>query len=69
MNRRSLADLIDMDLPLEELERLAHIDALLRLVAAADRRQLGIRNPKNLALSWRPTVWTPSTRPRPDGPA
>lgn len=69
MNRRALAELIDVDLPPEELERLAHVDALLRLVAAADRRQLGIRKPKSLALSWPPIVATPSTRPWPDRPA
>jgi hypothetical protein len=37
MNQRVLAELIDVDLPAEELERLVRVDALLRLVAAADR--------------------------------
>lgn len=35
---RQLRDLIDDDLPAGELERLARVDALLRVTAACDRR-------------------------------
>lgn len=35
---RPLNDVIDGGLPFEELERLARVDALLRVVAAYDRR-------------------------------
>jgi len=35
---RPLNDMIDVDLPFKELERLARVDALLRVVAAHDRR-------------------------------
>jgi hypothetical protein len=34
---RPLNDVIDVELPFEELERLARVDALLRVVAAYDR--------------------------------
>jgi hypothetical protein len=36
-DERPLDDAIDIDLPVEELERLARVDALLRLAAAYDR--------------------------------
>jgi hypothetical protein len=36
-DEQPLDDTIDADLPLEEVERLAHVDALLRVVAARDR--------------------------------
>jgi hypothetical protein len=38
VDERPLDDAIDVDLPVEELERLARVGALLRLVAAYDRR-------------------------------
>jgi hypothetical protein len=36
-DERPLNDAIDADLPVEELERLARVDALLRVAAAYDR--------------------------------
>jgi len=38
---RPLGDVIDVDLPAEELERLARVDALLRVAAAHDRHPPG----------------------------
>jgi hypothetical protein len=37
-DEQPLDNMIDVDLPVEELERLTRVDALLRLVAARDRR-------------------------------
>jgi hypothetical protein len=37
-----LGELIDVDLPPEELQRLARVDALLRAVAACDRQAAGL---------------------------
>jgi hypothetical protein len=37
-DEQPLDSVIDVDLPVEELERLTRVDALLHLVAARDRR-------------------------------
>jgi hypothetical protein len=61
-DERPLNDRIDVDLPTEELDRLARVDALLRVVAAHDRsdrrdREAAARRRVDLRRARRRAKW------------